>query len=178
MSFIGIFVPTAAVVLYSLGTNIGKKGGIMDKPLVELCVEVVTAQLQSQGMQSQEIAESIWTIHRTLRALQGADHQNGAPPGEGHDDALTILRRNPFQSLQKKTVTCLECGRQFMLLSNRHLAVHDLTPKTYKGKWGIALTTPLSSQNLTSRRRKLAKEMNAGKELAAWRATRTKRLAG
>jgi predicted transcriptional regulator len=71
-------------------------------------------------------------------------------------------------------VICLESGKPYKLLSNRHLALFGMTPREYKKKWGIPLTTPLSARSLTNRRRKLAKELGMGKQLAAWRAARKK----
>jgi predicted transcriptional regulator len=47
-----------------------------------------------------------------------------------------------------------------------------MTPREYKKKWGIPMTTALSARSLTNRRRKLAKELGMGKQLAQWRAQR------
>ena len=66
----------------------------------------------------------------------------------------------------------LECGEAFTLLSNRHLALHELTPRTYKQKHGVRMTQALSARALTAKRRKLAKDLGMGKKLATWRAHR------
>ena len=75
------------------------------------------------------------------------------------------MTRDPQSSIQRNQVLCLECGKAFKLLSNRHLALHDLTPRAYKHKHGIRMTQALSARTLSTRRRKLAKELGMGKQL-------------
>jgi predicted transcriptional regulator len=60
------------------------------------------------------------------------------------------------RSITKHAVTCLECGNSFRQLSLRHLRVHDLDPNSYRTKYGIPSTQPLSSRDATARRRELA----------------------
>lgn len=139
-----------------------------------MCASVVTAQVQCREMTAEEILESLHSIYTTLASLNRADGQapESALKHSGETDRLATLQRNPHLTIQQNSVMCLECGRQFRLLSNRHLALHGLTPRDYKLKWGIPLTTSLSSRTLTTRRRKQAKEKGMGKGLADWRAQR------
>jgi len=148
----------------------------MAKSLVELCAEVVTAQAQSRRMTSDEVAGSIRTVFQTLQELE----QHIQDPFEHEPDvqeALVLLRRQPQKAFQRTKVFCLECGKPFKLLSNRHLATHKLTPRAYKQKWGFPLRTSLSSQTLTARRRQLAKSRGMGSALAEWRAARQQEAA-
>jgi len=143
----------------------------MAKSLVELCAEVVTAQAQSRQMTSDEVAGSIRAVFQTLQELNQyipEPHENRTDT----QDALMLLRRQPHQAFQRTKVYCLECGKPFKLLSNRHLSTHGLTPRSYKQKWGFPLRTSLSAQTLTARRRQLAKARGMGNALAEWRATR------
>ena len=143
----------------------------MAKSLVELCAEVVTAQAQSRQMTSEEVAGSIRTVFQTLQELE--QHIEEAHEYETDiEEALMLLRRQPQKAFQRTKVYCLECGKSFKLLSNRHLATHDLTPRVYKQKWGFPLRTSLSAQTLTARRRQLAKSRGMGGALAEWRAAR------
>ena len=139
----------------------------MSKSLVEMTVEIVTAQASITPLSTDEIAHS---MRRVFQALQAVDQAgNGIPFGEA-------VPQDPESSIQNHQVICVECGKAFTLLSNRHLALHGLTPRTYKQKHGIRLTQALSARALTARRRKLAKELGMGKQLETWRAER-KRLA-
>jgi len=149
----------------------------MAKSVMELCAEVVTAQAQSRIMTSEEVAGSIRVVYQTLQELE----QHGQKPNEKETDspeALVLLRRQPQKSFQHTKVYCLECGKSFQLLSNRHLATHSLTPRAYKQKWGFPLGTSLSAQTLTARRRQIAKSQGLGGALAAWRATHRQEEAG
>jgi predicted transcriptional regulator len=136
------------------------------KTLVEMSAEIVAAQARQRNLSPEEIAESLRKVFITLKQVQQSD--NGIEPEE-------TVSRDPQSSIQRNHVLCLECGKTFKLLSNRHLALHNLTPREYKLKYGIRMTQALSARTLSARRRKLAKDLGMGKQLAAWRAERKQR---
>ena len=135
----------------------------MAKSLVEMCTDIVSAQASHTTMSSDDIVASLRQVFRTLQEVQQLG--DSTEPDEG-------VTRNPQSSIQRNQVLCLECGKAFKLLSNRHLALHGLTPRAYKHKHGIRMTQALSARTLSARRRKLAKELGMGKQLAEWRAER------
>jgi predicted transcriptional regulator len=139
----------------------------MSKSLVEMSAEIVAAQASHTPLAPEEIAESLRKIFVTLKDIQ--TQGNGLELEEA-------VSRDPQSSIQRNQVICLECGKAFKLLSNRHLALHGLTPREYKHKHGIRMTQALSARTLSTRRRKLAKELGMGKQLAAWRAERKRRV--
>ena len=55
--------------------------------------------------------------------------------------------------MTKHTVTRLECGASFKQLSVRHLKDHRLDGRSYRVKYGIPRTQPLSAKETTSRRK-------------------------
>ncbi|MDR1126470.1 MAG: MucR family transcriptional regulator, partial [Deltaproteobacteria bacterium] len=64
------------------------------------------------------------------------------------------------KAIKEKSITCLECGRTFKLLSGIHLKkAHDLTPVQYREKYGYKKGTPLVCKSLQRERRKKMKEM-------------------
>jgi predicted transcriptional regulator len=132
----------------------------MSKSLVEMAAEIVAAQASLTTLSPEEMADSLRKISEVLHAL----HHTGQEVEPG--DAITM---DPQASIQRNQVICLECGNTFKLLSNRHLALHGLTPRAYKQKHGIRMTQALSARTLSARRRKLAKDRGMGKQLAAWR---------
>ena len=150
----------------------------MEKSLLEMSADIVSAQVKHVSMTPEEMAESLRTIFNALNDIQKADHANGEAGDTSSEDSLVYLRQNPLKSIQRNQIICLESGKGYKLLSNRHLALYNLTPREYKKKWGIPMTSPLSARSLTNRRRKLAKELGMGKQLAEWRAERNKRQAG
>lgn len=141
----------------------------MAKSLVEMCAEIVTAQAGHTRLTSDEIGDSLRQVFRTLLDVQRT--------GQDMEVEESVVR-DPQSSIQRNQVICLECGKPFKLLSNRHLALHSLTPREYKQKHGIRMTQALSARTLSQRRRKLAKELGMGKQLAEWRAERKQHPAG
>jgi predicted transcriptional regulator len=137
----------------------------MSKTLVEMCTDIVSAQAGHTAMSSEDIVESLRRVFRTLQEVQLLG-------GAAENEEGSVTPRDPQSSIQRNQVLCLECGKAFKLLSNRHLALHDLTPRAYKHKYGIRMTQALSARTLSTRRRKLAKELGMGKQLAEWRAER------
>lgn len=140
----------------------------MAKSLVEMAADIVGAQVSRTGLGLDDIVSSLRTV---FQALQEVQHQL--------DDTGEIeesVSKDPQSSIQRNHVICLECGKAFKLLSNRHLALHGLTPRAYKQKHGIRMTQALSARTLSARRRKLAKELGMGKQLAEWRAERKQKI--
>jgi predicted transcriptional regulator len=139
----------------------------MSKSLVEMSAEIVAAQASHRALTPEEIADSLRRTFQTLKEIQQLGN------GTEFEEAVS---RDPQSSIQRNQVMCLECGKSFKLLSNRHLALHGLTPRAYKQKHGIRMTQALSARTLSARRRKLAKDLGMGKQLAAWRAERKRRV--
>lgn len=59
-------------------------------------------------------------------------------------------------SIRSDHIICLECDKALQLLSNRHLAMHGLTPDAYRQKWCLSPDTSLTSKRLAQRRQQLA----------------------
>lgn len=147
----------------------------MSKTLLEMSTEIISAQARHKVMTLEEIVDCFRAVFQALREIQQVGNGFGASESDDSDDSdnsLSYLRQNPLRSIQRNQVICLESGKPYKLLSNRHLALYGMTPREYKKKWGIPMTMPLSSRSLTNRRRKLAKELGMGKQLAEWRAQR------
>ena len=71
----------------------------------------------------------------------------------------TLFQLCPRMSIQSLQVICLECGKALQLLSHRHLALHGLTPETYKHKYELPLGLRLCTSTLAERRRQLAQKL-------------------
>ena len=136
----------------------------MAKTLVEICTSLIVAQAQAARMEPERMTDSVNQIYRTLRDLHL--REQGIVPDVAQPEA----------SIQRDQVVCLECGKAFTLLSNRHLALHSLTPREYKRKHGLRQTQPLSARTLSAKRRKQALELGMGQQLAAWRDGRKQKI--
>ena len=137
---------------------------MMPKSLVEMASEIVAAQAAHTPMTPEEISDVVRKVFEILQNLHSLETSasEGGEAGAGH-------KMNPQDSIQRNRVICLECQKEFKLLSNRHLALHGMSSRDYKLKWGLPLRQPLSSKSLTLTRRRIAKEKGLGAKLVAYR---------
>jgi len=59
------------------------------------------------------------------------------------------------KSITKHTVMCLECGQSYKQLSVRHLKEHGLDGRSYRVKYGIPRTQPLSAKKTIALRKEI-----------------------
>jgi len=130
----------------------------MAKSLFELAAEIVQAQAGVSKLTPEEINDLIKKTYDSLKSVK-ADEE-----GVAEEAAAPVM--DPKKSIKQASITCLECGKQFKILTKRHLQEHGLTPKEYKKKWGFKARQPLSAKYLSAKRRKVAKEQNLGQKLA------------
>ncbi|MDI6797002.1 MAG: MucR family transcriptional regulator [Desulfatibacillaceae bacterium] len=142
----------------------------MSKTLTEMAAEIVAAQASQSNMTSEEIRETLNSIFSALAQIKNVeDTQQGFESSEAAisqaPDKLGAIRANPKRSIRRKSVLCLECGATFKQLTSGHLKEHDLTAKEYRKKWGFSARQPLSSQELSEKRRKSAEDRGLGEKL-------------
>lgn len=149
----------------------------MGKTLTEMAVEIATAQSSHSAMSADEIQELLKKTFRTLKDLEvkelvTPDATEGASTGEqesGEAGAAKAVDIEPSKSIQRNKVICLECGREFKQITNRHLKYHGLDSKAYRKKWGLPGKTALAARNLTAQRRRTATELRLGERLKEFR---------
>ena len=140
----------------------------MPKSLVEMASEIIAAQARHAPMSPEELSEGVKKVFVILQQLQVLE--SGMPsPSEGDG----VGKLTPQDSIQRNRVICLECNKEFKLLSNRHLALHGMNSREYRLKYGLPMRQALSAKSLTLARRKIAKEKGLGEKLVAHRRKRT-----
>ena len=138
----------------------------MPKSLVEMAAEIVSSQASHAKMLADEMFEAIGKVFEALRRAKAAEE--GAPLAAVAAPARAGRKRSVFRN----RVICLECGREFKQLTDRHLSQHGLNKRTYKDKHGIARSQKLVATAVSERRRKLAEERGLGEKLAEARRKR------
>lgn len=119
---------------------------------VALSTDIVVAYV---GKNSISPAELLDLVRETYDVVAGLGH-------DAHTDCPAATAEEPL-SLDKNSVTCLECGFKGKML-RRHLgAEHGLTPAEYRTKWNLPFDYPLVSASYSSRRKELANEIGLGK---------------
>jgi predicted transcriptional regulator len=115
---------------------------------IKQALEIVKAQASFRTMTEEEISSMVRTLSTAIRQLASGEGQTLAA---GPDSAA--------RQISEKSVTCLECGKSFKLLTRRHLLSHDLTADEYRAKWGYSKDAPLVCKSLQRERRKKMKDM-------------------
>lgn len=113
-------------------------------------LEIVKAQASVRNMTDEEITSMIRRLAAGIRDISGEE-----PCGE----AEQAEDRDPKKAVKEKSITCLECGKSFKVITKKHLASHGLTPEEYKAKHGYKKTMPLVCKSLQRDRRKKMKDM-------------------
>ena len=117
---------------------------------LKLAIELATAQASVRVMEEEEMVAMIRSLSTSLKKMT--------------DDSLDVdgeesLTSSPARSIKEKTITCLECGKVFKLITSKHLSTHGLDAEAYRRKWGLKPDTPLVCKSLQRTRRKKMKDM-------------------
>lgn len=116
---------------------------------LKIAIELAKSQASVRVMQEDEIMTMIQSLAASLKTLTG---ECGCPSDDTPAGSNT-------GSIKEKTITCLECGKSFKLITKKHLAKHGLDADSYRQKWGLKSDTPLVCKSLQRVRRKKMKTM-------------------
>lgn len=114
---------------------------------IRQALEIVKAQAGFRSMSEEEISSMIRSLSGTIQQL--------SPEAQPAQVPAVSLEK----SLGDKAIICMECGKNFKIITKKHLALHGLTPEEYKDKWGYPRNTPLICKNLQKERRKKMRSM-------------------
>ncbi|MBG3876755.1 transcriptional regulator [Desulfovibrio oxamicus] len=121
----------------------------MDDFLKE-ALEIVKAQASVRTMTEDEITSMVQKLANGIRAIS---------LGEAEPEEACEACGDPRKAVKEKSITCLECGKSFKILTRKHLASHGLDAVAYREKWGLKKNTPLVCKALQRERRKKMKDM-------------------
>jgi len=115
-------------------------------------IEIVTAQANARAMTADEITSMITKVSAGIQAAANSDTiLDGVA-----DISKTVDAK---KSIKESSITCLECGKSFKIITRKHLANHDLTPEEYREKYGFKKGTALSAKLMVRERRKKMLDM-------------------
>ena len=119
---------------------------------LQSALEIVKAQASARPMTEDEIISMVKTVASGIAVIIGGQallvHEENATP---------VM--DPKKAIKESSVTCLECGKSFKVITAKHLAHHGLTPEAYKGKYGYKKTQALAAKSLVRARRAKMKDM-------------------
>lgn len=118
----------------------------------QAALDIVKAQATTRVMTQEEIVSMVKTLTSGFKAIE-----TGQPvAGSSDNDATTM---DPKKSIKEASITCLECGKTFKVITRKHLATHGLTGEEYREKYGFKKTQALACKSLARNRRAKMKDM-------------------
>jgi predicted transcriptional regulator len=134
----------------------------MSQSVVEITKDLTLALIETGNMQPQDMQVTLEKTYATLTALKAQEESGVSTPAPP-------VPVNWRKSITKHAVTCLECGQSFKQLSLRHLRTHGLDNRSYRTKYGIPPTQPLSARATTQRRREVVREIRPWEKAPTYR---------
>jgi predicted transcriptional regulator len=124
--------------------------------LLGFTTEIVAAHLSNNQMNAEEIPALIQKVYRTLSGVQGGDGVNMM--SERPQPAVPIKR-----SVMPDYIVCLEDGKKLKMLKRHLKTAYNMTPESYRERWGLPADYPMVAPNYASQRSRLAKDIGLGK---------------
>jgi len=116
-------------------------------------LELTKAQASVRVMNEEEMMSMVARLASKLQAISGEEPQIDATVETAPQTT------DAKKSIKEKSITCLECGKVFKVITKKHLALHDLDANSYRAKWGLKKGTPLTCKELQRARRQKMKDM-------------------
>lgn len=117
-----------------------------------LALDIVKAQAKVRNMSEAEITTMVARLSTCIMELD-----TGSIPASAEGEPSNVP--DPKKAVKERSITCLESGKSFKVLTRKHLAKFGLTPEEYREKWGYPKGMPLVCKSLQRERRKKMREM-------------------
>ena len=118
-------------------------------------MDIVSAYVGNNSLAADELPA---LIQSTYEALMAAEDTKRPEPEKAPVPAVPIK-----DSLTDDFIICLEDGKPFKSLKRHLRTKFDMTPESYREKWGLPRDYPMVAPNYAKERSKLAKKMGLGK---------------
>ena len=137
----------------------------MTQTLLEMAKDLTRSLVEIGSLSAENMQDVLQQTHTTLRTLRGQEESVDMTAFPVADASPVDWRK----SISKHAITCLECGQAFKQLSIRHLVIHGLDGRSYRMKYAIPNTQPLSARSTTDRRRQVARETQPWEKAPTYR---------
>jgi predicted transcriptional regulator len=137
----------------------------MAQTLLEMAKDLTRTLVVTGNLSAEEMQDALHKTHATLTALKGQEEMSAAP-------AVSVAESSPVdwrKSIRKHAITCLACGLAFKQLSRRHLMTHGLDPRSYRMKYGMPPSQPLTARATTERRRQVVQAVRPWEKKSMYR---------
>jgi predicted transcriptional regulator len=134
-----------------------------------MTIDIVTEFLKRNDVTAETLPGLLRSVHAELRnaANGGAEtvprtsRVNGAAVNwtVGDDAARPVPKVPIHRSVGSDRITCLECGRDFQVLSRHLREAHGIDEDNYRSKWRLSSSYPFVAPSLSLRRSRAMREV-------------------
>ena len=122
--------------------------------ILALAVQIVSAHVQHNKVQAEELPVFIQQIYKTLQSI-------GTEPAAQDKPAPAVAVK---KSVFDDQVICLDCGKQLKMLKRHLMTDHGMTPEQYRARWSLGRDYPMVAPDYASKRSALAKKIGLGRK--------------
>lgn len=122
---------------------------------LRMTTEIVASFVGNNKVSSEELADLIRTVHRTVSGLADSNIEKSS---ERPKPAAPINR-----SIQDDYIICLEDGKKLKMLKRYLRSTYGMTPEDYRKRWGLPADYPMVAPSYAARRSEFAKRIGLGK---------------
>lgn len=130
--------------------DVADRGGVM-----RMTADIVSSFVANSTVSSDELADLIRTVHRTLAGLST---DAGAAPSERPKPVVPVNR-----SVHNDYIICLEDGKKLKMLKRYLRSTYNMSPDDYRKRWGLPADYPMVAPSYAARRSEFAKRIGLGK---------------
>jgi len=120
------------------------------RDLLTLTTEIVAAHVSNNTVAVNDLPQLINQIYSSLANI-------GAAPAARPQPAISVKK-----SVQPDYIVCLEDGKKLKMLKRHLKTAYNMTPESYRERWGLSSDYPMVAPNYARQRSRLAKEIGLG----------------
>ena len=121
--------------------------------LLTLTTEIVAAHVSNNNVAVNDLPQLINQIYSSLANIGTVPTAPAARP----QPAVSIKK-----SVQPDYIVCLEDGKKLKMLKRHLKTAYNMSPETYRERWGLGSDYPMVAPNYARQRSRLAKEIGLG----------------
>src|SRR5215510_12526625 len=121
--------------------------------LLALTTEIVAAHVSNNTVSVGDLPQLINQVYQSLANIGTVP----AVPAERPQPAVS-----PKKSVHADYIICLEDSKKLKMLKRHLKTAYNMTPETYRKRWGLAPDYPMVAPNYARQRSRLAKEIGLG----------------
>lgn len=132
--------------------------------LLQLTARIVIAHVTNNAVATSDLQGLIGSVYSSLSQI-------GSQLEAAQEQKPAVSVR---ASIKPDHLVCLEDGGKYKSLKRHLRSAHDLTPESYRAKWGLPTSYPMVAPSYTAIRKGLAVQHGLGRKPRADRAPASK----